>query len=53
MKGSHWPHMEYPEVFNAIVDEWIEKVGQKSRVSVKVEPQSEVAKGRHGVIDEL
>ncbi|KAF8994589.1 Alpha/Beta hydrolase protein [Cyathus striatus] len=25
MKGAHWMHMEYPEVFNRIVREWLDK----------------------------
>ncbi|KAG9308725.1 Alpha/Beta hydrolase protein [Chiua virens] len=39
MKGAHWPHMEFPDVFNAIVDEWLAGLEAKGT--------------RRGVSDEL
>ncbi|KIJ59773.1 hypothetical protein HYDPIDRAFT_183893 [Hydnomerulius pinastri MD-312] len=27
MEGAHWPHMEHPKVFNAIMREWLDGLG--------------------------
>lgn len=53
MDGAHWPHMEFPDVFNAIMDEWLAGVGLKGELSKMARPQSEEDKGKHLVIDEL
>lgn len=44
--------MEFPDVFNAIVDEWLAGVGLKE-ANEKSGPKSAEDKGRHLVIDEL
>ena len=54
MDGAHWPHMEFPDVFNAIMEEWLAGVGLKDEVSEKAgEPQTRGDKGKHVVTDEL
>ena len=54
MKGSHWPHMEFPQVFNAIVEEWLAGAILKDEVGGGEDvPQPEGDKGEHSVIDEL
>ncbi|KAF8427223.1 Alpha/Beta hydrolase protein [Boletus edulis BED1] len=54
MDGAHWPHMEFPDEFNAITEEWIERVGLKGGISEKVGgPQLEGERGKHVVSDEL
>lgn len=36
MDGAHWPHMEFPDVFNAIMEEWLAGLGVgKKEVSKK------------------
>lgn len=30
MRGAHWPHIEYPEVFNAILKEWLDNFKEKT-----------------------
>ena len=46
MDGAHWPHMEFPDVFNAIMDEWLARVTFKGEIN-------DQAQGKHAVIDEL
>lgn len=54
MDGAHWPHMEFPHVFNAIMGEWLAGVGLKDQVREKVSgPQPEGGKGNRIVNDEL
>ncbi|KAH7881841.1 Alpha/Beta hydrolase protein [Phlebopus sp. FC_14] len=47
MKGAHWPHMEYPHVFNAILREWLDGLG--SRVPGRVYGDGDGG----GLVDEL
>ena len=54
MQGAHWPHMEFPQVFNAIVEEWLAGAKLKDEVGGGEDvPQPEGDKGEHPVIDEL
>lgn len=50
MNGAHWPHMEFPHVFNAIMEEWLAGMGWKGDVSW---PQPGGRNARHAVTDEL
>ena len=54
MDGAHWPHIEFPHVFNAIMEEWLAGVGLKDEKSEKAGGrQTEGDKGKHVVADEL
>ncbi|KAH0839352.1 alpha/beta-hydrolase [Lanmaoa asiatica] len=54
MDGAHWPHMEFPHEFNAIMGEWLAGVGLKDGPTVKAGgTQPEGEKGYHVVTDEL
>ena len=54
MDGAHWPHMEFPDVFNAIMKEWLAGVGLKGEVNEKAGgPQTRGDKGKRVVTDEL
>ena len=54
MDGAHWPHMEFPHVFNAIMAEWLVRVGLKDELNEKAgAPQAEKDTGTHAVTDEL
>ena len=52
--GSHWPHMEFPQVFNVIMEEWLAGAKLKDEIGGGEDiPQPEGDKGEHPVIDEL
>ncbi|KAN0098105.1 Alpha/Beta hydrolase fold [Tylopilus felleus] len=54
MGGAHWPHMEFPHVFNAIMEEWLAGVGSKDNVGEGAsDPPTERDKGKYGLTDEL
>jgi hypothetical protein len=54
MDGAHWPHMEFPDMFNAIMEEWLAGIGLKGEASEKAGgPQAKEHKGKHVVTDEL
>ncbi|KAF8548195.1 hypothetical protein OG21DRAFT_1516575 [Imleria badia] len=48
MDGSHWPHMEFPDVFNSIMEAWL--TGLKDEVG-GAQPRGD--EGKHVVTDEL
>ncbi|KAF8546330.1 hypothetical protein OG21DRAFT_1518213 [Imleria badia] len=54
MDGAHWPHIEFPDMFNAIMEEWLAGVGSKEEVSeTDGAPQPKGDEGKHVVTDEL
>ena len=54
MDGAHWPHMEFPDMFNAIMEEWLAGVRLKDGVSEKVAGlQTKGDKDKHVVTNEL
>ncbi|KAF8546331.1 hypothetical protein OG21DRAFT_1518214 [Imleria badia] len=50
MDGAHWPHMEFPDMFNDIMEEWLAGVGLKNEVGGA---QLNGNEGKHVVSDEL